>query len=81
MSKSKAVAVRYDKGIDVPLVMAKGEGIIADKIISEAKENNIPITENTTLVDMIGMADVGNEVPEEAWSALATVFAFILEHK
>lgn len=79
--KRKAVAVKYDEGIEVPLIMAKGEGRIADKIVNEASARSIPITENTTLVDMLSIQNVGSEVPEQAWKALAQIFAFILEDK
>ena len=79
--KMKAVAVKYDEGIEVPFIMAKGEGKIAEKIIEEANDKNIPITEDTTLVDILGIQEVGTKVPEEAWRALAKIFAFILEEK
>lgn len=80
VGKRKAVAVKYDDGIEVPIIMAKGQGAAADKIIYEAEKNNITLTENKPLVDLLGIENVGSQVPEEAWTALAEIFAFILEN-
>lgn len=78
-SLKRAVALKYPEGVEAPVVVAKGFGRTADKIIESARENNIYITENDGLVDLLGLQNVGNVVPEEAWEALAQIFAFILE--
>ena len=78
-NQSKAVAVKYREGIEVPIIMAKGTGRTADKIKKEAVKNNIPLAEDAKLVDLLGLQEPGDYVPEEAWSALACIFAFILE--
>jgi len=75
----KAVALKYPSGVDAPIIVAKGEGIIAEKIISVAEENNIKIEENEILVDMLGLSQIGDEVPEETWTALAKIFSFIMK--
>ena len=42
--KRSAVSLKYDSRVSKsPLVTAKGKGLIADKIIALAKDNNIPI--------------------------------------
>ena len=79
--KKRAIAIKYDEGIDVPLIMAKEEGKRADELINEAIKREIPVTENTMLVDMLKMEEVGQMVPENAWKALAEIFAFILKDK
>ena len=79
--KKRAIAIKYDEGIDVPLIMAKEEGKRADKLIKVAIKREIPVTENTMLVDMLKMEEVGQMVPENAWKALAEIFAFILKDK
>ena len=76
----KAVAVKYAEGLDVPVIMAKGEGASAQNILAEAQKNDILIQEDSVLVDFLGMQSVGEAVPEEAWTALAKIFAFILEN-
>ena len=79
--KKKAIAIKYDDGIDVPIIMAKEEGKRADQLIEEAIKREIPVTENTMLVDMLRVEEVGQMVPENAWKALAEIFAFILKDK
>jgi len=74
----KAVALKYPEGVEAPIIVAKGEGLIAEKILTEAEKNSILIEEDATLVDMLGFEDVGSVVPESAWKALAVIFSHIL---
>lgn len=77
----KAVALKYPQGAQAPIVMAKGIGKSAEKIIEEAEKNNVYVEENLELVNLLGVQEVGDIVPQEAWQALAAIFAFILEEK
>lgn len=77
----KAVALKYPQGAVAPIIMAKGEGRTAELIIDEAEKNNIFIEENLELVNLLGVQEIGDVVPEEAWRALAAIFSFILEEK
>ena len=77
-SVQKAVAVKYPEGAEVPFIVAKGSGIIAQKIISEAEKNNIHIEENENLVEILSEVKIGSEVPVESWEILAQIFSFIL---
>ncbi len=74
----KAIALKYPDGVEAPLIVAKGTGQSAEKIITGAKENNVLIKEDAVLVDMLGLHNVGEIVPEETWTALAAIFSFIL---
>lgn len=77
-SKRKAVALKYMEGTEAPVILAKGQGRKADLILSEAEKNAIPIREDKVLVDMLGIADAGEMVPENTWQALAVIFSYIL---
>lgn len=79
MEKKKAVALKYPEGVEAPIIVAKGEGKTAEKILLLAEKNNILIKEDLTLVDMLGMQEVGSLVPQEAYQALALIFSFILK--
>ncbi len=81
IKRKRAVALKYPEGVEAPLIVAKGQGRIAEKIISEAKENDIPIEENEALVDLLGLSEVGSLVPESAWRSLAVIFSFILSDR
>lgn len=78
MFRKRAVALKYPEGVEAPVIMAKGEGRIAEIMLDEAEKKGVHIAEDAVLVDMLGMSDVGSVVPESAWKALAVIFSFIL---
>ncbi|MCX8065778.1 MAG: EscU/YscU/HrcU family type III secretion system export apparatus switch protein [Candidatus Hydrogenedentes bacterium] len=74
----KAVALKYEMGKDeVPRVIAKGERLLAEKIISIAQEKGIYIYEDPTLVALLGRLEVGSEIPETLYRAVAEILVFV----
>ena len=78
LSQQKAVALKYPKGAEAPFVVAKGKGLLAKRILEEARSNEIKIEENTPLVEFLSEIKVGSRVPQEAWEILAQIFSVIL---
>lgn len=77
-NQKKAAALRYNQEKNVaPKMTALGKGFIADHIIAEAKENNVPILEDPTLVELLAKLNVNETIPEELFEAVAEVFAFV----
>lgn len=78
-----AVAIKYDPAVaDAPIVLAKGEDYLAQKIKEVAKENHIEIVENKPLARMLyANVDVGAVVPPELYQAVAEVLAFVYHLK
>ncbi len=75
---AKASALRYDpKKNNAPVVVAKGRGELAEKIIEIAKKENIPITRNNVLADILDGLDIYEEIPTEIYKAIANIFAFL----
>jgi flagellar biosynthesis protein len=75
---AKAVALSYDGDKDLaPLVVAKGQGHIADKIKTLALEHNIPVEENQTLVNYLMAVRLYEEIPAELYQVVAEILAFI----
>lgn len=74
-----AIAIRYDAETETaPVVLAKGEDYLAQKIKEKAKENHIEIVENKPLARAIyGSVDVGAEIPPELYQAVAEVLAIV----
>lgn len=74
-----AVAIKYDaQKYSAPVVVAKGEDFLAQKIREVAKEHHIEIVENKPLARMLyANVDVGQEVPPELYQAVAEVLAFV----
>jgi flagellar biosynthetic protein FlhB len=78
-----AVAIKYDqKSMIAPIVVAKGADFIAQKIRDIAAENKIPIIENKPLARALMLqVEVGEEVPEDLYRAVAEVLAFVYRMK
>jgi flagellar biosynthesis protein len=70
-----AVALHYD-GNNAPRVTAKGSGQLAEQIIALAKEHGIPLQENPALVTLLAKLDLGDEIPQALYLAVAEVIAF-----
>jgi flagellar biosynthesis protein len=76
--RKKAVALRYDPEKDnAPVVLAKGYGELAERIIKIAKERNIPVVEDKDLVSALIRVEVFEEIPPELYRAVAKVLVFI----
>ncbi|NRA15653.1 MAG: EscU/YscU/HrcU family type III secretion system export apparatus switch protein [Oceanospirillaceae bacterium] len=77
-----AVALKYDmQDAGVPTVVAKGHGQIAEKIIELARENDVHIHENPELLEILIRLEIGDEIPEALYRAIAEVIAFTYELK
>lgn len=74
----KAVSLRYDDGDDqAPVVTAKGEGRLAEKIIELAEENDIPLYEDEDLVELLYTLDLEEQIPPSLYEVVAEIFAFV----
>lgn len=78
-----AVAVRYDAETSAaPVVLAKGEDYLAQKIKEAAKEHQIEIVENKPLARMLyANVDIGQEIPPELYQAVAEILAMVYNMK
>jgi flagellar biosynthetic protein FlhB len=78
-----AVAIKYDaEKARAPIVLAKGEDFLAQKIREAAKENGIEIVENKPLARMLyANVEIGEEIPPELYQAVAEVLAMVYNMK
>lgn len=78
-----AIALQYDKlSMDAPKVIAKGAGIIAERIKKIAEENNVPIIENKPLARaLFKVVELGDYIPENFYKAVAEVLAYVYKLK
>jgi flagellar biosynthesis protein len=73
-----AIALKYDKEKDsAPRIVAKGMRLKAEKIREIARQYNIPIMKNVPLANALYRIDVGQDVPEELYDAVAEVLNFV----
>jgi flagellar biosynthesis protein len=74
-----AVALHYEKGVSgAPRVVAKGQGAIGDKIVETALAHGVPIRENAALAGALSHVEIGDEIPEDLYKAVAEVLIFLL---
>jgi flagellar biosynthetic protein FlhB len=78
-----SVAIQYDpEEMAAPVVVAKGAGVLAQRIRRLALENNIPIVERKPLAQLLYKeVDVGKPIPTESYAAVAEVLAYVYQLK
>ncbi len=76
--REKAAALEYEHGIDaVPPILAQGQGMMAQKIISLAQKNGVPVHEDRNLIEILSTIDLSEEIPSELYKAVAEILTFI----
>lgn len=73
----KAAALKYDINDMAPSVIAKGKGIVADKILENASKADLPIYEDKELVDELTKLDIGDMIPPELYQIVAEILVFV----
>lgn len=77
--RALAVALQYEKGTrDAPKVVAKGRGLVAEKIIALAEENGVIIEANPVLAQALSGVEIDDTIPIELYEAVAIVIGFVL---
>ncbi len=78
--RKKAIALRYTVGRDrAPVVVAKGRGELAERIIEIARREGIPVVEDRHLVEALLRIEVFEEIPPVLYEAVARVLVFVQE--
>jgi flagellar biosynthetic protein FlhB len=73
-----AIALRYEPGRAAPKVVAKGSGVIAERIRDEAVRAGVPLVREITLARALHAAcELGQEIPEDLYNAVARVLVFV----
>ena len=78
-----AIAIQYDpETMAAPVVVAKGAGVIAQRIRKLALENNIPVVERKPLAQLLYReVDVNRPIPDQSYGAVAEVLAYVYQLK
>jgi flagellar biosynthetic protein FlhB len=78
-----AVAIQYDPlEMAAPVVVAKGAGVVAQRIRRLGLEHNIPIVERKPLAQLLYKnVDIGKPVPTDSYAAVAEVLAYVYQLK
>ena len=74
----KALAMEYRPGeANAPKIVAKGKGLVAEKIIDLARKAGVPVKEDPALVSLLSHLNVDQEIPPEAYKVVAEILAFV----
>lgn len=74
----KAVALKYNpEQRTAPVVVAKGQGVIAEEILRRAQENGVPVQEDSSLVEVLSKLDLDQEIPPELYTLVAEILSFV----
>lgn len=73
----RAAALRYDAGSDqAPRVVAAGSGVVAERILAEARAAGVPVRDDAALAEALAGLDLGAQVPETLYRAVAESLAW-----
>ncbi len=78
-----AVALAYKHGdMSAPKVVAKGAGIIAEKIKEIARDHGVTVVENKPLArTLFKIVKIGDEIPANLYKAVAEILAYVYKLK
>lgn len=72
----EAVALEYGPRA-TPVVTARGRGEVADRIVAEARRQGVHVAEDPALLSLLSRVDVDQEIPPEAYTAVAVVLSWV----
>ena len=77
--RQKAVAIQYNPLEYAPKVVAKGGGVVAEKILERGLNADIPVHQDAALADDLTRIELGAHIPPELYDVVAKVLVFISE--
>lgn len=80
MHEKKTVALKYPEGAEAPFITVTAKGELAQKVLDIAKDNDIAVVQNNELTEFLSVQEIGTCVPENVWSVLAKIFAFVMQN-
>lgn len=75
--RQNAVALAYGAGERAPKVVAKGQGLVAEKIMERAREAGVFVHESKELVSLLMQVDLDREIPPALYRAIAELLAWL----
>jgi flagellar biosynthesis protein FlhB len=74
-----AIALKYERGMNAPVCVAKGVDLIARKIREVAEQHRIPVIENPPLARALhATVEIDQEIPQEHYRAVAEIIGYIM---
>ena len=73
----QAVALEYDPSDSALKVIAMGRGALAEKIIEQAKQAEVPVHKDDKLADTLSKLQIGDMIPPELYEVVAEILVFV----
>jgi flagellar biosynthesis protein FlhB len=74
-----AIALRYERGMNAPVCVAKGVDLIARRIRELAQSHGIPVVENPPLARALhATVEIDQEIPQEHYRAVAEIIGYLM---
>lgn len=72
-----AVAIAYEPGDRAPKILATGKGVVAERIIETAKQNDVPFYQDNKLAETLSKLQIGDSIPPELYEVVAEILVFV----
>lgn len=72
----EAVALSYGERA-TPVVTARGHDEVAERIVAEARRHGVHVAEDPVLLALLSRVDIEQEIPPEAYTAVAVVLSWV----
>ena len=73
----QAIALAYDPQENAPKVIARGKGVMAERIIEKAQEANVPVHQDNKLAETLSRLEIGEMIPPELYEVVAEILVFV----
>lgn len=77
--QKKAIALSYEQSMDAPHVVAKGTGIVAERILEIALASGVPVHEDPALLSLLSALNIEEQIPEDVYQVIAELFVFLYQ--
>ena len=77
-SRPLAVALHYEHG-QVPVVVAKGQGEVAARIVETGRAHGVPVDDNPVLAQALMPVPLDEPIPEALFVAVAQVIGWVMQ--
>lgn len=74
---ASAVALRYADGDAAPVVIAKGQGVLAEEIVRRAREAGVFVHGSRELVALLMQVDLDARIPPTLYLVIAELLAWL----
>ena len=73
----QAVELEYNPEDNAPRVIAMGRGALAEKIIEQAKQADVPVHRDDKLAATLSKLQIGDMIPPELYEVVAEILMFV----